>query len=108
MGWWPSRSSRDRALSVCGGNFPQHALRHRCNTGRFSFTRGQHFLCRFSPVAAADRHGIFAPAFMPGGALAWFSHFWPLEHVERRLFPLSLLPLCCFSLPHFCPFSSTP
>src|SRR5260370_8213651 len=107
MGWWPSRSSRDRELSVCGGNFPQHAVRHRRNTGRFSFTRGQHFLCRFSPVAAVDRHGIFAPARMSGGTLIWFSHFWTTEHGECGVLRHPRRPRRCFRDPHFWPLSAS-
>src|SRR6266516_2582828 len=55
-----------RAFRVCGGNFPQYALRHPGNAGDFSPAGGQHLLCRISPMATVIRYGIFASPLIFG------------------------------------------
>src|SRR5437870_1683222 len=69
-----------RAFRVCGGNFPEHALRHPGNAGDFSPAGGQHLLCRISPMATVIRYGIFASPLVFGSAHARPAHFWTAQH----------------------------
>src|SRR5438552_11422861 len=76
---------RDRAASFCVGNLVEHALRRRSNIAWIGRAGGHHFLCRFSPMAAARGHGILSSPILFGRTHSRTDTFRATQHDQRWL-----------------------
>ena len=85
LGGRAARSSGDWPLRLCRRNFIEHALRHRRDLARIDFARRHHLFLWLSSLDSASRNGVFASAFLFGGAGTRPFGFWTTEHGRRRV-----------------------